>query len=114
MTIMRKHKNKKPASTTIIPKALPYTKREIIIHIAMPVSDPIQAAGYTFKLINKAIIESPDNTILPFILTCITTNNRVVLMTNPTTKATAYVPYLQFMADATKFLKPIKTKINEC
>jgi hypothetical protein len=114
MTITHKDKTKKPASATIIPRALPRTEREVIIHIAMPVSDPIQAADYTLKLINKAITESADITVPPFTLAHITTNNRVVLMTNPTTKATAYAPYLQFIADATKCLKPIETKINEC
>jgi hypothetical protein len=108
------YKNKRPMLATIIPKALPYTKREIIIKIAVPVTDAIPATDYALKLVNKAIMESADITVPPFILTHITSNNSVVLTTNPTTKAAAYAPYLQILANATKCLKPLETKINEC
>jgi hypothetical protein len=107
-------KNKNPAPATIIPKALCHTKREVIITIAVPVTNAIPTTDYALKPINKVIMESADITVPPFILACITSNNRVVLMTNPTTKATTYVPYLQILTNAVKCLKPVETKSNEC
>jgi hypothetical protein len=107
-------KNKKPIPATIITKALPCTDREVIITIKVAVTDAIRAADYSLKLVNKAITESADITMPPFILARITSNNRIVLITNPTTKVAIYMPYLQILANATKCLKPVETKINEC
>jgi hypothetical protein len=107
-------KNKKPVPATIIPRALPCTEREVIITITVPVTNAIPTTDYALKLVNKAIMESANIAMPPFILACITSNNRVVLMTNPTTKAAAYAHYLQILTNATKCLKPVETKINEC
>jgi hypothetical protein len=69
-------------------------------------SSPLQA-------INRVIKESADITQPPFILAHITSNNRLVLTTNPTTKASDYTPYLQIIANVTQQLKPTETRINE-
>jgi hypothetical protein len=38
---------------------------------------------------------------------------RLVLTTNPTTKASDYTPYLQIITSITQQLKPTETRINE-
>jgi hypothetical protein len=70
-------------------------------------------ADQALQAINKVIKESTDITQLPFILACITNNNRLVLTTNLTTKASDYTPYLEIIANVAQPLKPTETRINE-
>jgi hypothetical protein len=53
-----------------------------------------------------------DITLLPFILTQIIVNNRLVLTTNPTTPATAYVSYLLMLSTEINALQPVDPCIN--
>jgi hypothetical protein len=107
------HKKKKKTPETIIPKAFPRTEREVIITLETTIPNAATTADQALQAINKAINESADITQPPFILSRITSNNRLVLTTNPTTKAAAYAPYLQIIANAAKVLKPIESRINE-
>jgi hypothetical protein len=104
---------KKKTPTTVIPKALPRTDNEVIITLREKVTDNTTLADQALQAINKVIKESADITQPPFILACITSNNRLVLTTNPTTKASEYTPYLQIIANITQQLKPTETRINE-
>jgi hypothetical protein len=104
---------KKKTPTTVIPKALPGADREVIITLREKVTDHATIADQALQAINKVIKESTDITQPPFILVCITSNNRLVLTTNPTTKASDYTPYLQIIANITQQLKPTETRINE-
>jgi hypothetical protein len=104
---------KKKTPTTIIPKALPRTDREVIITLGEKVTNQATIADQALQAINKAIKESTDITQLPFILARITSNNRLVLTTNPTTKASDYTPYLQIIANVAQPLKLTETRINE-
>jgi hypothetical protein len=106
------HKKKK-TPTTVIPKALPHTDRELIITLGETITNHATIADQALQTINKVIKESTDITQLPFILACITNNNRLVLTTNPTTKALDYTPYLQIITNVTQQLKPTETRINE-
>jgi hypothetical protein len=62
---------------------------------------------------NNTIKGSPDITQPPFILTRINSNNCLVLATNPTTKASAYEPFLQIIANITSNLNLVETRVNE-
>jgi hypothetical protein len=110
-TVERKKKKKTPK--TIIPKALPHADREVIITLGEKVTDTATIADQALQAINKVINESTNITQPPFILAHITSNNRLVLTTNPTTKASDYTPYLQIIANVTQQLKPTETRINE-
>jgi hypothetical protein len=109
-TVERK---KKKTPTTVIPKALPRADRQVIITLGEKVIDHATIANQALQAINKVIKESTDITQPPFILAHITSNNRLVLTTNPTTKASDYTPYLQIIANVTEQLKPTETRINE-
>jgi hypothetical protein len=78
---------KKKNPTTVIPKALPCADREVIITLGKKVTDHTTIADQALQAINKVIKESTDSTQPPFILARITSNNRLVLTTNPSTKA---------------------------
>jgi hypothetical protein len=105
---------KKKTPTTVIPKALPCTNREVIITLGEKVTNQATMADQALQAINKVIKESTDITQPPFILAHITNNNRLVLTTNPTTKASDYTPYLQIITNAAQLLKLTETRINEC
>jgi hypothetical protein len=109
-TVERK---KKKTPNTVIPKALPRADREVIITIGEKITDHATIANHALQAINKVMKESTDITQPPFILARITSNNRLVLTTNPTTKASDYTPYLQIIANVTQQLKPTETRINE-
>jgi hypothetical protein len=112
MTIM--HKNKKPAPITIIPKALPHMEREVIITYQTHVMeiDRGNVMHYVLSRINYIIRNSADITLPPFILTWINSNSKLVLTTNPTTPANAYVPYLQMITANIKALQLTDLQIN--
>jgi hypothetical protein len=86
----------------------------VIITLREKVTDNATITDQALQAINKVIKESTDITQPPFTLAHITSNNRLVLTTNPTTKASDYTPYLQIIANITQQLKPTKTRINEC
>jgi hypothetical protein len=48
----------------------------------------------------------------PFILARITSNNKLVLTTNPTTRATAYTPYMPMLLNEIKPLNPTTGQLN--
>jgi hypothetical protein len=109
-TVERKEKK---TPTTVIPKALPRADREVIITLVEKVTETSTIADQALQAINKVIKESADITQPPFILARITSNNRIVLTTNLTTKASDYTPYLQIIANVTQQLKPTEPRINE-
>jgi hypothetical protein len=113
MTIM--HKNKKPVPITILPKALPHIKREVLLTCNEHISTPEQKAKWaTFALncLNHIINTRTDITLPPFILAQITVNNRLVLTTNPATPATAYKSYLPMLSSEINTLYASDPHIN--
>jgi hypothetical protein len=108
-------KNKKPAPTTILPKALPRIEREVLLtcnaHFTK-VEDKAKWATYVLNKINHIINTRTDITLPPFILTQITVNNRLVLTTNPTTPATAYKSYLLMVFTEINILQPSDPCVN--
>jgi hypothetical protein len=113
MTVTRK--TKKPAPVTIIPKALPRIEREVLLtcnaHIAKA-EDKVKWVTYALNKFNYIINTSMDITLPPFILARITVNNRLVLMTNPTTPATAYKSYLLMLFAEINALQPSNPRVN--
>jgi hypothetical protein len=112
VTVTRK--NKKPAPITIIPNALPLIERDVIItcetHVAE--NDRARFVDYALSRFNHIIRNSAEITLPPFILAQINSNSKLVLMTNPTTPATAYASYLQMLSADIKALEPTDPRIN--
>jgi hypothetical protein len=109
------HKNKKPAHVTIIPKALLCIKREAIITCNTNIAGAkchVKWVTYTLQRFNHIINTRSNITLLPFILMQITSNNRLVLTTNPTTLATAYASYLLMLSTEINVLYPMDPYIN--
>jgi hypothetical protein len=50
----------------------------------------------------------------PFALARINSHNKIVLMTNPTTPASAYTPYMLMLLNEIKSLKPTIGNTNSC
>jgi hypothetical protein len=113
-TIARKQK--KPAPPTIIPKSLPRVDREIIITIAYENftndTECQKAAISTLGRLNYAIRNTAEIDQPPFTLARITSNNKLVLTTNPTTPATTYNPYMPVLLNEIKTLKPTTGYLN--
>jgi hypothetical protein len=107
-------KHKKPTPTTIIPNALPRIEREVIItcKTQVPENNRVNYANYALNNIHCIIRHSADITLPPSILARINSNNKLVLMTNPTTPANAYVPYLRMLITDIKSLQPTDPRIN--
>jgi hypothetical protein len=115
MTIM--YKNKKSALVTILTKALPYIEREVIIICNAYIADVEHHekwANFALHRFNHIIRQLANITLPPFILAQITRNNRLVLMTNPTTAATAYTSYLPMLSPEINTLYPMDPYINGC
>jgi hypothetical protein len=98
----------------LIPKPHPHAEREVIITLNATVTDAAATADQALQTINTTIEGSSDITQPPLILVYITSNNRLVLITNRTTQACTYEPFLQIIANAASSLNPVKTRINEC
>jgi hypothetical protein len=98
----------------LIPKPHPGAEREVIITLNTTVTNATATADQALQTINTTIKGSPNITQPPFILAYITSNNCLVLTTNPMTKASTYEPLLQIIANATSNLNPVETTINEC
>jgi hypothetical protein len=110
-------KNKKPAPTTMIPKALPCIEREVIITCETRIIGEIDRtnfANYALNRFNQIIKHSPEITLPPFILARINSNSKLVITTNLTTPATAYASYLQMLSADIKALQPTDPRINSC
>jgi hypothetical protein len=108
-------KNKKPAPITILPKALPRTEREVLLTCNTRIGNPEQKtkwATFARQRFNHIINTRTDITLPPFILARITSNNRLVLTTNPTTPATAYASYLPMLSAEMNTLQPTDPRIN--
>jgi hypothetical protein len=109
-------KKKKPAPPTIIPKSLPRVDREIIITITHEKltndTECQKAAVSALDRLNYAIRTTAEIDQPPFILARITSNNKLVLTTNPTTPATAYTPYLPMLLNEIKPLNPATGQLN--
>jgi hypothetical protein len=102
-------KNKKSAPVTILPKALPRLEREVLITYNQCIGTPKQKAKWATYALNKfnhIINTRTDITLPPFILTRIMHNNRLVLMTNPTTLATTYKSYILMLSAEITVLQP--------
>jgi hypothetical protein len=113
MTIM--HKNKKPAPITILPKALPRIEREVLLTCNATIAKAkhkVKWVTYVLNKFNHIINTRMDITLPPFILDRITVNNRLVLMTNPTTPATAYKSYLLMLSAEINALQPSDPCVN--
>jgi hypothetical protein len=107
-------KKKKPAPPPLIPKSLPRVEREIIITCDRSTTEAERqktAAGALLYL-NNTIRTTAEIDQPPFILARITSNNKLVLTTNPTTPATAYTPYMPMLLNEIKPLKPTIGQIN--
>jgi hypothetical protein len=111
-------KKKKPALPTIIPKSLPHVDRQIIITITHEKltndTERQKTAVSALDYLNYAIRTTAKIDQLPFILARITSNNKLVLMTNPTTPATAYTPYMPMLINGIKPLNPTSGQMNSC
>jgi hypothetical protein len=109
-------KKKKPAPPTIIPKSLPRVDREIIITITHEKltndTERQKAAVSALDRLNYAIRTTAERDQPPFILARITSNNKLVLTTNPTTPATAYTPYMPMLLNEIKPLNPTTGQLN--
>jgi hypothetical protein len=101
---------------TIIPKSLPRVDREIIITITYENftnnTECQKAAVSTLDRLNYAIRNTAEIDQPSFTLARITSNNKLVLMTNPTTPATAYTPYMPVLLNEIKTLKPTSRHLN--
>jgi hypothetical protein len=107
-------KKTKPTPPPLIPKPLPRIERDIIITCNKSITKAQCqdiAAGALLHLNNyirtTAKIDQP-----PFILARITSNNKLVLTTNPTIPATAYTPYIPVLLNEIKPLKPTTGQMN--
>jgi hypothetical protein len=108
-------KNKKPAPDTILLEALPHIEREVLITCNQRIGTPKQKAKWATIILQKFnhIINTRMHiTLPPFILAQIIHNNRLVLMTNPTTPATTYKPYLPMLSPEINILQPCNPCIN--
>jgi hypothetical protein len=108
-------KNKKPAPVTILPKALPHIEREVLLTCNATIADAehkVKWATYALQRFNHIINTRSDITLPPFILARITSNNRLVLTTNPATPATAYASYLPMLSAEINALQPMDPRIN--
>jgi hypothetical protein len=109
-------KKKKPAPPTIIPKSLPRVDREIIITTTYENftndTERQKAAGFALSYLNYAIRNTAEIDQPPFILARVNSNNKLVLTTNPTTPATAYIPYMPVLLNEIKNLKPTNGQPN--
>jgi hypothetical protein len=109
-------KQRKPAPPTIIPKSLPRVDREIIITIKYENftndTERQKVAFSTLGHLNYAIRNTAEIDQPPFILARITSNNKLVLTTNPTTPATTYNPYMPVLLNEIKTLKPTPGYLN--
>jgi hypothetical protein len=108
------YKKKKKMPELLVPKPHAHAEREVIITLNANIIDTAATADQALQTINTTIKASSDITQPPFILAYITSNDRLVLTTNPTTKASAYEPFLQIIANTTSNLNPVETRINEC
>jgi hypothetical protein len=105
---MVSRKKKKPAPPPLIPKSLPRIEREIIIACDRSITEA-ECQGATagaLTHLNNIIRTTAEIDQPPFILARITSNNKLVLTTNPTTPATAYTPYMPVLLNEIKPLKP--------
>jgi hypothetical protein len=108
-------KNKQPVPITILPKALPRIEREVLLTCNARIADAerrVKWATYALQRFNHIINTRSDITLPPFILARITSNNRLVLTTNPTTPATAYASYLPMLSAEINALQPMDPHIN--
>jgi hypothetical protein len=108
-------KNKKPTPITILPKALPRIEREVLLTCNARIGTAEQKmkwATHALQRFNNIINTRSDITLPPFILARITSNNRLVLTTNPTTPATAYASYLPMISAEINALQPTDPRIN--
>jgi uncharacterized coiled-coil protein SlyX len=113
MSTTVEQKKKKKVPETIVPKPHPRAEREVIITLNTAVTDAAATIDQTLQAMNTTIKDTPDITQPPLILSGITSNNCLVLTTNPTTKASAYELYLQMIPNAASNLNPVETRINE-
>jgi hypothetical protein len=109
-------KKKKPIPPTLIPKSLPYVDREIMITVICKKitteTEHQKSADYTLSHFNSAISILAEINQLPLTLGRINSNNKLVLMTNPTTPASAYIPYMLILLNEIKSLKPTTGHMN--
>jgi hypothetical protein len=108
-------KKKKPAPPPLIPKSLPRIEREIIITCNL---DIVPAAGRKafsdtpLQRFNSLIVWSAEIDLPPFIFARTNSNDKLVLMTNHTTTAAAYKPYLQLLTNQLTPFTPTVSEIN--
>jgi hypothetical protein len=108
-------KKKKPTPPLLIRKSLPRIEREIIITCNL---DIVPAAGRkafsdtALQRFNSLIVRSAEIDLPPFIFARTNSNDKLVLMTNHTTPAAAYKPYLQLLTNQLTPFAPTASEIN--
>jgi hypothetical protein len=107
-------KKKKPAPPPLIPKSLPCIEREIIISTdtIFPPAELKKWADYALNRFNWLIHNTVEIAQPPFALARINGHNKIVLTTNPTTRASAYTPYMPMLLNEIKSLKPTIRNTN--
>jgi hypothetical protein len=102
------YKKKKPALPPLISKSLPHIEQEIIISTdtIFPPPELKKWADYALNQFNWLIYNTVEITQLPFVLARITSHNKIVLITNPTTPISIYTPYMPMLLNEIKSLKP--------
>jgi hypothetical protein len=107
-------KKKKSAPPPLIPKSLPRIEQEIIVHsnTIFPPAELKKWADYALNRFNWLILNTVEITQLPFTLARINSHNKIVLMTIPTTPASAYTPYMPMLLIEIKSLKPTMGNTN--
>jgi hypothetical protein len=108
-------KKKKPAPPPLIPKSLPRIEREIIITCDLsmvPDAERKEFSDRALRIFNTIIVRSAEIDLPPFILARTNSNSKLVLMTNHTTPAAAYKPYLQLFTNKMERFTPTASEIN--
>jgi hypothetical protein len=109
------HKKKKPVPPPLIPKSVPRIEREIIITCnlsTIPDAERKDFSDRVLQIFNSLIAQLAEIDLPPFIFARTNSNNKLVLMTNHTTPAAAYKPYLQLLTNNMHYFIPTTSKIN--
>jgi hypothetical protein len=107
-------KKKKSVPAPLILKVLPYIEQELIIptDTTFHPDELMKVANYALNHLNLVIANTTEITHPPFSLARMNSHNRLVLMTNPSTPASAYTPFMLMLLNDIKSLKPVTGAAN--
>jgi hypothetical protein len=107
-------KKKKPAPPPLIPKSLPRMEREIIVptNTIFPPAELKRYADFVLNRFNYLILHTAEITLPPIPLARINSHNKILLTTNPTSPASAYIPYMPMLLNEIKTLQPMTGNTN--